>query len=360
LGAFLTAAACRPAIPVVPGPEAPRLLDRVQGHLVWTEPRGGLRLLALPRGQPTVLRPAAPAGALAFASVHAVAGPDADGRIVYLEDHFFTEAPAQRRHSLKSLRIDGSEDRVVFQRPGSLLGGAGSRGLVATGEHLALSARGGQVLALREVSPVQLPGALLHEGELEVWDLSSQSARDVGLRALDLPVAWLPDGRRFVAVALLARDELPADLDGFAQLGAVARSWPRLPVVVLGEVGRGIVMRLGLGSLAVVSPDGAVVWFGGAVGQQPRTWACFDVASGSVHTVELPGLAGRPIAAAGADLLIYTAWPTAGAEPQWTSLGSRPGGSPLVTIKVADPETRAFATLVPAFDARGSVSFGGR
>ncbi|MBL8724448.1 MAG: hypothetical protein JNK49_10405 [Planctomycetes bacterium] len=345
---------------MVPGPEAPRLLDRVQGHLVWTEPRGGLRLLTLPAGVATVLRPAAPDGVPTFATVQAVGGPDLEGRIVCLDDHFFTADAAQQRHCLLSLRIDGRDERVVFQRPGSLRRGAGPTGRVATGEHLALSARGGQVLSLRDVAPVQLPGALLHEGDLEVWDLQSQSARDVGLRALDLPVAWLPDGRRFVAVALLPREELPADLDGLTQLGAEARSWPRLPVVVLGEVGRGIATRLGLGSLAVVSPDGAVVWFGGAVGQQPRSWARFELATGALRTVELPGLAGRPVAAAAADLVLYTAWPTSGAELQWTSLGSRPGGVPLVTIKVADPGTKAFATVVPAFDARGSVSFGGR
>lgn len=360
LATLLAAAGCRPAIPVVPGPEAPQLLERIHGHLVWTEPRGGLRMLALPGKVPTVLRQAAADGVATFATTHAVSGPDAEGRIVYLEDHFFTVDEAQRRHCLKSLRIDGGEERVVFQRSGSLLQGTGPAGLMATGRQLALSPRGGKVLALREVAPVQLPGSLLHEGVLEVWELASQGARDVGLRALDLPLAWLPDGRRFVAVALLARVELPADFDGLTELGEVERSWPRLPVVVVGEVGRGIVARLGLGSLSVVSPDGAVVWFGGAIGQRLRSWVRYELAGGARRTVALPGLADRPIAAVAADLLLYTAWPTAGAEVQWTSLGSRAGGTPLATIKVANPATKGFATILPVFDVRESVSFGGR
>jgi hypothetical protein len=360
LAALLAAAACRPATPTVALPETPSLVDRVHGHLVWSEPRGGIRTLALPGGTPTVLRPAAPDGVETFATVLEVSGPDVEGRIAYLEDHFFGVDAADRRHCLKSMRIDGTEDRVVFQRPGSLLSGSGPTGQAATGRRLALSHRGGQVLLLRDVAPAQLPGSLLHEGELVVWDVTSQTSRDGGLRALDGPLAWLPDGRRFVAVALLAREDLPENLDGFAQLGEVERDWPRLPVVVIGELGRGIVTHLGLGSECLVSPDGAVVWFGGHIGQQQRRWSRFEVATGALGPVELPGLAGSPVAAATPDLVLYMALPTAGAEAPWTSGGSRPGGTPLLTIKVADPTARTFATVLPALDPRASVSFGAR
>lgn len=357
---LLVAAGCRPEVPRVAGPESPLLTARLYGHMVWEVPRGGIQTVRLPDGDSAVLRPAAPDTATAFPTVHSLSGPDAEGRIAYVEDHFFTADEKDRRHCLKTVRIDGTEDTLVFQRPGSAMQAVGAAGHMAIGRHLALSRRGGQVLLLRDLVPVQMPGSLLGEGTLEVWDVASRASRDLGLRILDAPLAWLPDGRRFVAVSLVARQELPGDFHGLAELGEVERNWPRLPVVFLGELGSAAVVRLGLGSEAVVSPDGAVVWFGGSIGQLRSHWSRCELATGAVQPVELPGLAGRAFAAATNDLVLYQGWPTAGAEERWTTVGSRPGGTPLVTIKVADLGARTFATVVPWIDPRSSLSFGAR
>lgn len=43
-------------------------------------------------------------------TIHALSGPDAEGRVGYIEDHFFVEDKKDQRHLLKVLRLDGTQD----------------------------------------------------------------------------------------------------------------------------------------------------------------------------------------------------------------------------------------------------------
>ena len=41
-------------------------------------------------------------------TIHALSGPDIEGRIAYIEDHFFVANQKNRRHVLKTIRLDGT------------------------------------------------------------------------------------------------------------------------------------------------------------------------------------------------------------------------------------------------------------
>ena len=100
------------------------------------------------------------------------------------------------------------------------------------------------------------------------------------------------------------------------------------------------------GSEAVVAADGVTAWAGGQVGQTALPWIRIDLDSRAVRAATLPGLAGRAIAAPVWNLVAYRGWPTAGNRIEWSSLGRRPGGRPLLAIKVADPRTGAVLAVL--------------
>ena len=349
-------AGCQPDVPTVPGPESSALLASLQGQLVWEEPRGGIRTLQLPAGTPAVVRAAAARDTASFPVVLALGGPDELGRIAYLEEDFSTGPaaspdPAPR---LKTIRLDGTADTVVAR----WAAGPQANGARAVGVHLALSRRGGHVLLLRDLEPRQWPGSLLYEGRLELWNVDDGSHRALGLPALEAPLVWLPDGERFLACVGAARSELPTDAPGLAHQGDQERTWDRLPALYCCEVATGRRVLLGIGTEAAVAPDGSVAWIGGYLGQQRLPWVRVDLVTGAQQPVAVPGLAGRIVAAASAEVVLYQGWPTAGTEVRWTAAGSRPGGVPLLSIKAAHLGSQAFATILPYLDPRSRLSFG--
>ena len=43
-----------------------------------------------------------------FPYIYALAGPDEEGRIAYIEDYFFVPRDSDRRHLLKTVKLDGT------------------------------------------------------------------------------------------------------------------------------------------------------------------------------------------------------------------------------------------------------------
>lgn len=349
-------AGCQPDVPTVPGPESSALLASLQGQLVWEEPRGGIRTLRLPAGSPTIVRAAAASDAASFPVVVALGGPDELGRVAYLEEDFATGSAASTDAAprLKTIHLDGTADTMVA----TWTAGPPVNGARAVGAHVALSRRGGHVLLLRDLEPRQWTGSLLYEGRLELWNVDDGSHRALGLSALEAPLVWLPDGERFLACVGAARRELPSAAPGLAHQGDQERTWDRLPALYCCDVATGRRVLLGIGTEAAVAPDGTVAWIGGYLGQQRLPWVRVDLATGAQQPVAVPGLAGRIVAAASPEVVLYQGWPTAGSEVRWTTAGSRPGGVPLLCIKAAHLGSQAFAMVLPYLDPRSRLSFG--
>ena len=68
------------------------------------------------------------------ATAHAASGPDDQGRVVYVENRM-----AEKRHTFRVIRIDGSGDRVLLERKGDALWerSVGMMALAPTGGTLA-------------------------------------------------------------------------------------------------------------------------------------------------------------------------------------------------------------------------------
>jgi hypothetical protein len=298
-------------IPVA-GSEAPHLGDRIAGHIVWTTPRGGIAALSLPSGTQSVVRVPAAASVSHFATVHALSGPDAEGRIAYIEDHFFTANERDRRHRLKTIRVDGTRDEVVFERPGAAMWASSAAGSGGIGSHLALAAHGGRVALLRGLTARQLPGRLFHTGTLEIWDVQRRESHAGVGAAVDAPMAWLPDGKRLLYVEFVARRDLPAGVTGTAAVGDVAQGWDAVPAVRMLDVDTGRSSFVCVGTWAVAGFDGATAWIGVWDPSKGSTWLRVDLDRHTVERMTIPGLAAGLVAAVADDLVLYQGWPTAG------------------------------------------------
>src|SRR5205807_755765 len=136
-------------------------------------------------------------------TIHALSGPDADGRIAYIEDHFFVANETDRRHLLKTIKLDGTQDTELFSRLGNAMWAATPAGHGEIGHHLALAPVHGRVAFLSGLSSVQMPSAYLHVGSVEIWDVDKKAGRKRDIRALDEGLAWFPDGKRLAYVKLV-------------------------------------------------------------------------------------------------------------------------------------------------------------
>src|SRR4051812_37510531 len=73
----------------VPGPESDKLAAATAGYVLTSTPPGGITATRLPMLQETIVRPAGPQNPNDMPTIHALSGPDMEGRIAYIEDHFF-------------------------------------------------------------------------------------------------------------------------------------------------------------------------------------------------------------------------------------------------------------------------------
>jgi hypothetical protein len=354
---------CPGAEPTVPGPEVTDLAKRINGYVIWTPWGGEIAALAIPSGKTSIVRPADPDNSPDRATIHALSGPDRLGRVAYIEDHFFVENEAKRRHLLKVIRIDGSGDMTLFSRPGDAMW-AVTRERGEIGKQLAISPIGGKVAFLSDLGFKQMPGALLHEGSIEIWDVRTKQPLPMKIRAADQPLAWFPDGRHLAFVRFVPRKMLPGrgvPVKVFGT-GSYTGAWEELPAVHILDLESGQDRFLSLGWTPVVSFDGKAVFVAGWVPDAKEgiklIWKRVDAASGAVQDVTWPGDAGGLIANPTADLALYWGLTTTGAPIKHSDRGSFRRGLALVTIKAAVMNSNRFQTLIPEIDPRNRISFG--
>ena len=93
-------AGCEPALApeaTVPGPEKSGLASGVTGYIVMGQLSGGITAVRIPDQAEAVVRPPSLDDAGDTPTIHALTGPDQDGRIAYIEDHFFVADERARR-----------------------------------------------------------------------------------------------------------------------------------------------------------------------------------------------------------------------------------------------------------------------
>jgi hypothetical protein len=357
--AMIGCGACSAQVPTVAAPAAKQMASGVSGHIVWTAPRGEIAALSLPEQRRSVVRPRAAEGVDVFTTVHALSGPDAEGRIAYIEDHFFVANEKERKHLLKTVHIDGTGDARIFERTGSAMWAGSGAGRGEIGSHLALAPSGGQVAFLSGLTPRQMPGLLWNAGSIEVWDVVKKTQITTIRSAIDQPMSWFPDGKRLCYAKLVARGDLPRPAAGLDRSGDFSTSWDEVPAVYVFDMDAGRSVFLHVGWLPVVASDGKSVLVGGWTSRSELAWSRVDMATGESKPVQWPGDAQGAIAAVPEDLVVYWGWPAEGAAPQFTEHNSQPGGRrPMLAIKIARLDSKTSETLVPDLDPRARACFG--
>jgi hypothetical protein len=263
----------------------------------------------------------------------------------------------ENRHSLLLLNADGSVTRI-FEHEGDALWEH------SVGEHLALDSKGRRIALVARSEGVQArsPDAHLMEGELEIWDVEKHERLAPSVRAVDDALAWLPDGKRVVYTALIARDEavkcLRRHVKDSEPFGRGTLAWQRIAVVHVLDVETGETRALHAGERPVLSPDGKRL----LVRDFELHWRLLDMESNVSKAVTAPGaIYPGAIAFVDPSTVLYWAWPTEGIEPEYTE-----NNSPLVgkkqmrTLKLVDLRDGRFQTVLPSIDPRRSVSFGRR
>jgi hypothetical protein len=345
--------------PTVEGPESKDLAGRLSGCVIRTKAPGEIVALSLPTLRESIVRPAAPADADFYPTIHALSGPDKDGRIAYIEDHFCVANEKDQKHLLKTIKLDGKADTEIFSRRGSAMWAATPAGGGEIGSQLALAPSGGKVAFLSELSDRQMPDALLYEGKIEIWDVARKIRLDLSPKAIDQPMSWMPDGRRLLYVRLIPRDELPNPATGLEHFGDYVKDWSAVPAVYVLDTKSGKSDFLQVGWLPVACSDGKTILVGGWKDRSELIWDQLHLEKGESKRVEWPGAANGAFAAPAEDLVLYWGLPTADAPIKYTKHHSPFIGPKLMlTVKVARIDSPEFQTVVPEIDPRSLVSFG--
>lgn len=344
----------------VTGPEKKDVASRVTGYVLWTKAHSELFALSLPGMKETVVRRTASKDAELHPTFHAVSGPDSEGRIAYIEDHFFVANEKDQKHLLKTIKVDGTEDTIVFSRPGNAMWAASAAGKGEIGGQLALAPIGGRAAFLSGLADKQMPRALLHEGNIEIWDIGKKVRNDVTTKAIDQPMSWFPDGKRLAYVKLVPRNELPEPAAGLERFGQYfGESWDAVPAIHILNIETGQTGFVHVGWVPVVSRDGKSILVGGWDNHSKFTWSRLQLENHKTMPVNWPGDAGGAIAVPSDNVVLYLGLPTVGGTLQYTKNNSPLRGPKLVlTLKVAIMDSSEFQTVVPRIDPRDLVSFG--
>lgn len=352
LGLVQSSAACRSQQPSIH--DSTEALPEVAGWIVKSRPRGGIVAWSLPARLESVVRVPAAERVERFSTVHALAGPDAEGRIAYLEDRFFGEAEAERSHALKTIRVDGTEDRLVFERAGSAMWAGSAIGHGEVGKQLALAPTGGLVSFVSGLSPKQMPGSLLLNGTLEVWNVVDGVRVPSQQAALDLPMSWFEGGRQLCFVKLVARTDLPASVGELDACGSFVRAWDEVPAVHVLDLDSGRSRFLHVGWLPVVASDGRSVLVGWWHSDSELAWRRVDVATGQASPLPLPREA-QCLAALPFDRVVFRA----AMDSEEHASGRWPSGRPpRLAVWIARPGIDERASLLDDLDPLDCVSFG--
>jgi len=347
--------------PTIDGPEARDIVGRVTGYVVIARGAREIVALSLPTMRESLVRRTSADDADFAPTVHAISGPDSEGRIAYIEDHFFVQNEADRKHLLKTIKRDGTADTEIFSRPGSASWATSAIGRGEIGRYLALAPSGGKVALLSAVKGKQMPRAFLHVGKIEIWDVARKTPLAVDPKALNEPMSWFPDGKRLAYVKLVPRNQLPdppLGLDEFGKYGG--ELWDEVPAVYVLDIQTGTSTFLHFGWKPIVSWDGKVVLVGGWNNQMEFTWRRVTVSNRQSVPIRCPGDAGGAIAVPAEDVVLYWGLPTKGAQIKYTRNNSlfHGGPRPMLTLKVAVIGSDKFQTVVPEIDPRSLVTFG--
>jgi hypothetical protein len=346
----------------VPGPETDKLLPATTGYVLFAfgsdQPQGlavgDIVAVQLPSLKDTIVRPRTPQNRIDMPTIHSLSGPDAEGRIAYIEDHFFVADEKTRRHLLKTIKLDGTEDTELFTRPGDAMWAKTEKGEI--GDDLALSPVGGRVAFLSGLVNAHMPSStyLLMIGTVEIWDVNKKTRNNTSFKALDAGRAWLPDGKHLAYVKLVEpRAAAPADppADSF---GKGFKGWEKVPAVFIRDVDAQTESFLHLGWQPVVSSDGQSV----LVSDLENAWKRVDVTTGKSITATWPGL-WSPIASPTRDVVLSLCLPTKGVKVRFTEHNSPlVGPKEMLSVKLARVNADEFQTVVPHIDPRTNVSFG--
>ena len=339
----------------VPVPVAGTLALPVVGHLLFNQPADAIRAIRLPSLEATVIKQAS-ARSEDGGTIHALSGPDRDGRIAYIEDHSFAAEESRQRHLLKTVRIDGTQDGEVFSRPGGALWAKTPAGHGEIGSQLALSATGDHVAFLSGLVPVELPSAYLHVGNLEVWNVNKKAGGKRLATVLDEGLAWFPDGRRLAFVRLLDPTALPTFSEPPAGFGQAFRAWGKVPAVFVVNLDTGAETFLAEGWRPIVSNDGRSI----LVVDNEGNVRVVDAGSGRSLALRAPGRdCPGLIAGLAPGQVLALCRPGVGESVALSTRNSALAGTkPLLTVSFIRTDSGERQAVVRAVDPRTVVSFG--
>lgn len=307
-------------LPTIDGPEDPSLISRARGTFVWVDPLGNdrrLQILDLPSGRRSELE-------LRSKPIQ-VAGPDRDGRVVYVERVLKPEA----RFMLSVVSLRGGSESPVHEQASEILMGDDVR--------VSLAPTGGRVAL---VVQLHLGAYQFAEPALFVIDVASKQSRPIeGLFAMHRP-CWFPDGRR---VAVVEKDENDGSF-----------------VTSILDVVSDERVRVGSGVVRAISGDGASLFLSdeGRVLRVETSNGAVLVDPVSIPGLYEPGRVRDPLVAdAGDGVMLYESLPTTGVEQELVR-GFMAEGSAMWPLKLCDTDSHAFATVVPHLHYFSPISYG--
>jgi hypothetical protein len=357
---FLISIGCgcglRPKPVTVPGPESHSLLPAAKGFIAIDQPCGGIVALELPTLRQITVRPQSSNGSTDMPTIHMLSGPDDRGRIAYIEDHFFADGDNTRRHLLKTIRMDGTGDTVLFTRAGDAMWAESAAGQGEIGHKMSLAPTSGRVAFLSGLKELQMPSALLFQGSIEIWNIDKKAGKKTDLLAIDQGLSWFPDGKHLAYVKMIERNsnvKLIDPIDPIAN-SFIQWNWDQVPGIFIYDAEHQTETFLHTGWSPIVSTDGSRV----IISDRDSHFYYAESATGKTAPLTGPGK-DWPLAMLDANTLLAMCPPTVGINLKFTNFyGPLSGPQQLLAIKLARTDSQAFQTVFPYTDPRADISFG--
>ena len=195
-------------------------------------------------------------------------------------------------------------------------------------------------------------------GDLELVDLQTKTVRHTGVEVVEgEPISWSADGRRLLIVRAETVEGLEPALAAEVR-GHEGHAGQGVPVVEIFDLETRGTTMLAIGQQPLWSPDNRTLLYQPADDRIEQ----MDLASRARRPVVLPGMSKRyeqiAIAFVTSRRVLYWALPTVGVEPGFTGHNSPlVGVKQMLSLKVADLDTGAFATVYPRLDPRAVVGY---